>query len=195
MWQKTMMPLVEGLCLTADFDPHCGLRPNVAQNLPLIEGLWHTVDFDRMWPKMFPFIGGLCHAANFDQMWPKMCPSLEDFVMQRTLTKCGPKCVPCWRTFHAADFDQMWSEMCPLSEDFVTQRTLSKCGPKLRLLAGDYVLLWGLTTYGSTMYSSSKKLAPNKRILISNQHRIKTAVSNYKYHVINMLKGIHANKL
>jgi hypothetical protein len=109
--KKTVMPLIGGLCLTADFDqmwpkmclssedfvtqwtltkcgPKCaphwrtlscsGLRPNVAQNVPLIQGL--------------------CHAADFDQMWPKMCPSLEDFVMQWTLTKCGPKCAPRWRT-------------------------------------------------------------------------------------------------
>ncbi len=72
-------------------------------------------------------------AAGFDQMWPKMCPSLEDFIMQRTLTKCGPKCAPHQRTLsrsglwpnvvrnvplvgglcHAADFDQMWSKHVP----------------------------------------------------------------------------------
>jgi hypothetical protein len=55
-----------------------GLQPNVAQNVPLI--------------------GGLCHAADLDQMWPKICPSLEDFVTQRTSTKCGPECAPRWRT-------------------------------------------------------------------------------------------------
>ncbi len=107
-----------------------GLQPNVAQNVPLI--------------------GGLCHAADFDQMWPEMCPSLEDFVSQRTLTKCGPKCASCWRTLscsrlqpnvaqsvplvgglcHTVDFDQMWPKMCPSSDDFVTQRTSTKCGPK-----------------------------------------------------------------
>ncbi len=108
---KKMMPLVRGLCLTADFDqmwsklcpsledfvmqwtltkcglncaPHqrtfsrSGLQPNVAQIVPLI--------------------GRLFHAADFDQMWPKLCPLLEDFVMQRTLTKCGPKYAPRWRT-------------------------------------------------------------------------------------------------
>ncbi len=108
---KTMMPLLRGLCLRADFNqmwpkmcpsledfvmqrtltkcgPKCaprqrtlscsGLQPNVAQNVPLI--------------------GGRCHAVDFDQMWPKMCPSSEDFITQQTLTKCGPKCAPCWRT-------------------------------------------------------------------------------------------------
>jgi hypothetical protein len=108
---------------------HCGLRPNVARNLPLI--------------------GGLCHAADFDQMWPKICPSLEDFVTQQTLIKCGPKCASHWRTLscsglrpnvaqnvpligglcHAADFNQMWPKMCPSSEGFVIQQTLTKCCP------------------------------------------------------------------
>jgi hypothetical protein len=86
---------------------HCGLQPNVAQNVPLI--------------------GGLYQAADFDLKWPKMCPLSDDFVMQRTSTKCGPKCAPYWTTLsrsglqpnvaqkgplngglcHAADFDQM----------------------------------------------------------------------------------------
>jgi hypothetical protein len=158
---------------------HCGFLPNVARNVPLI--------------------GGLCHAADFNQMWPKMCSLLEDFVTQQTLTKCGPKCAPRWRTLsrsglqpnvaqnvpligrlchaadfdqrwpknvplvrglcHAADFDQMWPKMCPLLEDFVLQRTSTKCGPNMCLLTGDFVLLQGLTTYGSTTYSSSKKVS------------------------------------
>jgi hypothetical protein len=123
-----------------------------------------------------PLIGGLCFTADFDQMWSQLCPSLEDFVMQQTLTKCGPKCAPCWRTL-SADFDQMWSNMCPLSEDFVSLRTLTKCGPNmcpsledfvtLRTLTkcgpnmcpsmGDFVLLQSLTTYGSATCSLSKK--------------------------------------
>jgi hypothetical protein len=81
-------------------------------------------------------------------MWPKLCPSLADFVTQWTLTKCGPKCAPCWRTLshcglqpnvaqiepligglcHPADFDQMWPKLCPSLADLVTQRTLTKCG-------------------------------------------------------------------
>jgi hypothetical protein len=133
-----------------------GLQPNVAQNVPLI--------------------GGLCHAVNSDQMWPEMCPSSEDFVTQRTLTKCGPKCAPCWRTLscsrlqpnvaqnvplvrrlcHTADFNQIWPEMCPSLEDFVTQQTSTKCDPNMCLSTGDFIFLWGLTTYGSTMYSSLK---------------------------------------
>ncbi len=103
---------------------HSGLQPNVAQIVPLIRGF--------------------CHAADFNQMWPKLCPSLEDFVMQRTLTKCGPNCAPRWRTLSrsglwpnvvqnvplvrglclTANFDQMWSDHMPLigglchTEDF-----------------------------------------------------------------------------
>jgi hypothetical protein len=134
-----------------------GLQPNVPQNVPLI--------------------GGLCHAADFDQMWPEICPSLEDFVTQQTLTKCGPKCAPHRRTLsqsglqpnvaqnvllvgglcHAEDFNQMWPKMCPLLEDFVLQRTSTKCGPNIWLLTGDFVLLRGLNTYGLTRYSSLKK--------------------------------------
>ncbi len=97
-----------------------------------------------------PLIGGLCRTVDFDQMWPKMCSLSEDFVTQRTSSKCGPKCAPCQRTLsrsglqpnvaqnvpligglcHAADLDQMWLEMCPSLEDFVTQWTLTKCVPK-----------------------------------------------------------------
>ncbi len=108
----------------------------------------------RQWPNvaktMMPLIRELCLTADFDQMWPKMCPSLEDFVTQRTLTKCGPKCAPRRRTLsrsglrpnvaqnvpfvgglcHAVDFDHIWPEMCPSSEDFVMQWTLTKCSPK-----------------------------------------------------------------
>ncbi len=116
----------------------------------------HTADFGQVWPEkythdwpsdkvvmqqtmakcdktMMPLVGGLCLIADFDQMWPEMCPSLEDFVMQRTLTKYGPKCAPRWRTCHAVDFDQMWPKMCPSSEDFVMQRTSTKCGQKCAL--------------------------------------------------------------
>jgi hypothetical protein len=130
---KTMMPLVGGLCLTADFDqmwpkmcpsledfvmqwtstkcgPKCaphqrtlsrsGLQPNVAQNVLLM--------------------GGLYHAAGFDQMWPKMCPLLEDFVTQRTSTKCGPKCAPRWRTLSRSGLQPDVAQNAPLC-----QRTLS----------------------------------------------------------------------
>ncbi len=141
---------------------------------------WRTLSHSRLWPNVaqnVPLVGGFCHTADFDQMWPKMCPSLEDFVTQRTLTECGPKCAPHQRTLsrsrlwpnvaqnvplvgglcHAADSDQMWPKMCPSLEDFILHRTSAKCGPNMCLLTGDFVLLQDLTTYGSTMYSSSKK--------------------------------------
>jgi hypothetical protein len=116
-----MMPLVGGLCLTADLDQmwselcpsledfvtqrtltkcgpscapcrrtlsHSGLRPNVVQNVPLV--------------------GGLCLTVDFNQMWSKLCPSSEDFVTQRTLTKCGPNCAPHWRTLSHSGLQLMW---------------------------------------------------------------------------------------
>jgi hypothetical protein len=202
------MPLIGGLCLTAGFNQmwfkmcpssedffmqrtstKCGQKcaPH-----------WRTLSCSGFWPNVaqnVPLIGGLCYRVD--------------------LTKYGLKCAPCWKTLscsrlwpnvaqnlplvgglcHTADFNQMRSEMCPSSEDFVMQRTSTKCGPNLCLLTGDCILLQGLITYGSTMYSSSRRPVPNKRILIVNQCRTKTTVSNYKYHVINMLKSIRANKL
>ncbi len=84
--------------------------------------------------KMVPLVRGLCLNADFNQTWSKMSPSLEDFVLLRTLTKRGPKCVPCWWTLShcrlwpnvvqnvplvrglclTADFDQIWSKHVPL---------------------------------------------------------------------------------
>jgi hypothetical protein len=48
-----------------------GLWPNVVQNVPLVGGLCLTADFDQMWSEHMPLIGGLCHTADFDQMWSK----------------------------------------------------------------------------------------------------------------------------
>jgi hypothetical protein len=144
-----MLPLIGGLCLTADFNqmwpklcpsledfvtqwtsikcgPNCaphwrtlsrsGQKPNVAQNVPLLEDFVTQQTLTKCGPncaphrrtlsrsglqpnaaQIVPLIGGLCHAADFNQMWPKLCPSPEDFVTQRTLTKCCPKCAPRWR--------------------------------------------------------------------------------------------------
>ncbi len=104
---KKMIPLVGGLCLTADFDQmwsklcpllddfvtqriltkygpkwaprrrtlsHCRLPPNVVRNVPLVGGLCLTADFNQMWSKHVALIGGLCHAADFDQMWSEHVP-------------------------------------------------------------------------------------------------------------------------
>jgi hypothetical protein len=108
---KTMMPLIGGLCLTADFNQmwsklcpsledfvtqltssKCG--PNCAPHQRTLSrsGLQPNV------ARIVPLIGGLCHAADFDQMWPKLSPLLENFVTQWTSTKCGPKCAPSRRT-------------------------------------------------------------------------------------------------
>jgi hypothetical protein len=75
MWPK--------MCPSSEALSHRGFQPNVAQNVPLVKGL--------------------CHAADFNQMWPKMCPSSEDFVTQRTLTKCGPNMCP-----STGDFVLLW---------------------------------------------------------------------------------------
>ncbi len=139
-------------CPSSEDVSHSGLWSNVAREwCPwlFIRKTCHTVDIGQMWQKN----GAPCQRTlshNFDQMWSKLCPSSEDFVTQRTLTKCGPNCAPYWRTLSCsglwpnvvqnvpligglhltADFDQMWSKMCPLLEDFGSQRTLTKCGPK-----------------------------------------------------------------
>ncbi len=194
--------------------PHCGLWPTMVQIVPLIGVPWHTADFNQMWSKLcpssedlvmqrtltkcgpncaphwrtlscsrlqpnvaqiVPLIRGLCHAADFDQMWSKMCPLLEDFVSLGTSTKC---CL----------------SICPSLEDFVTQQTLTKCGPNMCLLMDDFVLLWSSTTYGSTMYSSSKKAGTKQTY--SNHW----SMQNYNCrlwlhcHVINTLRRICANK-
>ncbi len=134
---------------------HCRLQPNVIQIVPLI--------------------GGLCHAADFDQMWSKLCPSLEDFVTQRTLTKCGPNCAPHRRTLscsrlqpnvaqiaplvrglcHTADFNQMWSKMCPSLEDFVSLWRSTKCGPSICPSLEDFVTQRTLTKCGPKMCHST----------------------------------------
>ncbi len=148
MWQNNDAPCWRTLSCS-------GLQPNVVQIVPLIEGL--------------------CHAGEFDQMWPKFCPSLEDFVMQQTLTKCGLNCAPHWRTLscsglqpnvaqimplvrglcHAVDFDQMWSKMCPSLEDFVSLRTSTKCGPSICPLLEDFVTQRTLTKCGPNMCPST----------------------------------------
>jgi hypothetical protein len=104
-----------------------------------------------------------------------LCPSSEDFVTQRTSTKCGPNCAPHQRTLshsrlqpnvtrivpligglcHAADFDQMWPKMCPLLEDFVTLRTSTKCGPSICPLSEDFVTQRTLTKCGPNMCPST----------------------------------------
>ncbi len=141
------MPLVGGHCHAADFNQ---MWPKMCPSLedfvtqrtltecgPNCAPHWRTLSRSGLQPnvvQIVPLVGGLCLTADFDQMWPELCPSLEDFVMQRTLTKCGPNCAPCRRTLSrsgfqpnvvqnvplvgglclTADFDQMWSKHMPL---------------------------------------------------------------------------------
>jgi hypothetical protein len=104
-------------------------------------------------------------------MWPKLCPSLEDFVTQHTLTKCGPNRSPHWRTLscnglwpnvaqnvtligglcHAVDFNQMWFKMCPSLEDFVSLWTSTKCCPSICPSLEDFVTQRTLTKCGPNM--------------------------------------------
>ncbi len=156
-----------------------GLWPNEAQNVPLIGGLvtqqtstkWgpksaphqRTLSCSGLWPNVaqnVPLIGGLCHAADFNQMWLKTCPLLEDFVTQRTSTKCGPKCAPHWRT---------------LSRSRLWPNVVQTCA------------FWQVTSfcYGVWPHMDrqrthhQKRPEPSKRILIVDQCRTKTAVSDY----------------
>ncbi len=78
-------------------------------------------------------------------LWPgvaKNCmrPSLEEFVTQQTLAKCGPK-------------------VCPLLEDFVMQWTSAKCGPKICPSLEAFVMQQSLTKCGLNVF------APHQRSL------------------------------
>ncbi len=168
MWQKQWCPLLEDFVSLRTLT-ECG--PNCAPH-------WRTLPRSGLWPnvaRIVPLIGGLCHAADFDQMWPELCPSLEDFVTQRTSTKCGLNCAPHWRTLshsrlwpnvaqilplvgglcHAADFNQMWSKTCPSLEDFVSLQTLTKCSPSICPLLEDFVTQQTSTKCGSNMCPST----------------------------------------
>ncbi len=180
-------------CHAADFSqmwpendaPHwrnlsfCGPLPDMAKNDAPCWGLCRTAYFNKMWSDNVPLIGGLCLTVDFDQMWSKMCPLSEDFASLQTSTKCGPKCATCWRTLSPADFDQMWSKMCPSLKYFDTLRTSTKCGPNMCPSTKNFVLLQSLTTYGSTTYSSSKRLVPNKQSLSINQRGTETTIFEY----------------
>jgi hypothetical protein len=111
--------------------------------------------------QIVPLVGGLCHAVDFDQMWPKMCPLSEDFFSLRTSTKCSPS-------------------ICPSSEDFVTQQNqpnmVQTCAPQ-RMTSFCYRVRPHMDQQRT---HHQKRLVPsNEQILILNQRRTKTAVSNY----------------
>jgi hypothetical protein len=125
IWPK-MCPSLE-LCHAADFDQMWSkmcpsLKDFVMQQTstkcgPKCAPSWRTLSCSRLQPNVAQNVllsGGLCHAADFDQMWPKVCPSLEDFVTQRTSTKCGPKCAPCWRTLSHSRLQPTMVQTCAL---------------------------------------------------------------------------------
>jgi hypothetical protein len=37
--------------------------------MPLVRGLCHTADFDQMWSKHVPLGGRLCFDTEFDHIW------------------------------------------------------------------------------------------------------------------------------
>ncbi len=96
---------------------HSGLRPNVVQKLPLVGGLCHTADFDQMWSKNCPASEDFVTQRTSTKCGPNICPSLEDFVSRRSVTKCGREFFSTWKTGHAADPDQMWSIKCRQSKE------------------------------------------------------------------------------
>jgi hypothetical protein len=192
MWKK-MMPLIGGLCLTADFDQigsklclsledfvtqwtstKCG--PNCAPH-------WRTLSCSGLWPnvaQIVPLIGWLCHAADFNQMWPELCPLLEDFVTQQTLTKCGSKCAPCWRALsHCRLWPNVVGTYAPcwrtLSHSRLWPNVVQTCAPRRRTLFCYGV--WPRMDQQCTPYQ--KKPLPNKWILIVDQRGTETTVSNY----------------
>jgi hypothetical protein len=40
-----------------------------SKHMPLVGGLCHTADFDQMWSKHVPLNGGLHFATEFDHIW------------------------------------------------------------------------------------------------------------------------------
>ncbi len=84
---------------------HSGLRPNMVQ---IFAPRWRTLSRSGLRPNVVQTIS---HSGYRPNVVKKNCPSSEDYVTQRTSTKCGPN-------------------SRPSSEDFVTQRTSTKCGPE-----------------------------------------------------------------
>jgi hypothetical protein len=210
---KKMMPLVRGLCLSVDFNKMWSklcpsLEDFVTQRTltkcgPNCAPHWSTLLHSGLQPnvaKIVPLIGGLCHAANFDQKWPKFCPFSEDSVTQPTLTKCGPKCAPRWRTLShcglqpnvvqnvplvgglclTVDFDQMWSKHMPLVGGLCHTADFDQMWFKHLPLDGglrfatEFDHIWT-----NNVLIIEKRPVPNKQILIVDQCRTQTAISNY----------------
>ncbi len=135
--------------------------PNVAKNknAPHSRTLSHC-GLQPTVARNVPLIRGLCHAADFDQMWPKMCPLLEDFVTQWTSTKCGPKCAPRLRTLSLSGLQPNVVQTCAFRQ--VT------------------LFCYGVRPHMDRQRTHhQKRPVPSKWILIVDQCRTKTAVSDY----------------
>ncbi len=82
------------------------LWPNVAQNVPLVGGLCHTANFDQIWSKHVSFNGWLHFATGFDHIWidhvliivnmPGLCKRIIIVNQRRTKTA-------------VSDYNAMWS--------------------------------------------------------------------------------------
>jgi hypothetical protein len=71
----------------------------MVQIVPLVGGLCHTADFDQMWSKMCPSSEDCVSLWTSARGGPNMCPLSEDFVTLQTLTKCGPNMCPSMSDF------------------------------------------------------------------------------------------------
>jgi hypothetical protein len=123
-----------------------------------------------------------------------LCPSLEDFVTQRTLTKCGPKCAPCWRTLSHCRlwFNVVWTyapRWRTLSHSRLQPNVVQSCSPSTE----GFFLLQSLTTQ-STIYSSSKKARTKQTDSNHWSKRNWNCHLQLRCHVINTLRGIPTNK-
>ncbi len=188
-----MMPLIRGLCLTADFDQMWSklcpsLEDFVTQQTltkcgPNWAPHWRTLSRSGLWSnvaQIVPLIGGLYYAADFSQMWPKLCTLSEDFVMQQTLTKCGPKCAPCQRTLSHCrpQPNVVWAYAPPrrtLSHSGLWPNVVETCAPQWRTL-----FCYGVWPHMDQQCTHNwKRPVPNNWILIVDQRKTKTAISNY----------------
>ncbi len=188
-----------------------GLKPNVARKL---EELVTRRTLAKCGKNMMPLVRGLCFTVDFDQMWSKICPLPEDFVSLWTLTNCGPKCAPCWRTLSCCglwpnvvqnvplvgglcltvDFDHMWSEHVPLvgglchAVDF--NQMWFKHVPLNRGLcfATEFDHIW------INNKSSSKKAGTKQTVLKHQLMQNWNCHLRLRCHMINPLEGIFSNK-
>jgi hypothetical protein len=150
--------------------------------------------------KKVPLVRGPCLNADFDQTWSKTSPSLENFVLLWTLTKCGPKCAPCWRTLShcrlqpnvvqnvplvrglclTADFDQIWSKHVLLIGGLCHNAYFDQMWNKHVLF--DKGLRFA-TKFNHIWINNAliikKRLVPNKQSLSINQCRTETAIFDY----------------